>query len=99
MVWYNNMAEEDGQEVRVEPDDPEFQLEEHIAFKRRQEALTAQLRRLCQENLSEFLPTMDASAFAFTRLSLPNKGLPALTELVAEYPHLRYSLCNSAPLT
>jgi hypothetical protein len=42
------MAEETEQEVKVEPDDPEYHYEEHVLFKHRQEAVTVQLRRLIQ---------------------------------------------------
>lgn len=85
------MAEEgeEGAEVKVEPDDPEYALEEHIVYKRKQEALNVQLRKLIQEGLSDFKQIMDGTAYAYTKVSLPNKGITAVTEIIAEYPHLR----------
>jgi hypothetical protein len=75
------MAEEEGEgaEVKVEPEDPEYILEEHIAYKRRQEAINIQLRRLIQEGLSDFKLIMDGTAYAYTKVSLPNKGITAVT--------------------
>jgi hypothetical protein len=32
---------------------------------------------------------MDGSTFAYTRLALSNRGLLAINEQIAEYPHLR----------
>lgn len=84
------MAEEDGQEIKIEPDDPEYLLEEHIIFKRKTESLNIQLRKLIQDNLSEFRLIMDGSTYAFTKLNLANKGLTAISDVIAEYPHLRY---------
>ena len=84
------MAEvEEQQEVLVVPDEPEYQLEEHVAFKRRQECLNAQLHRLFREGLSEFRPVMDGSTLAWTRITLNNKGLTAVSEVIIDYPHLR----------
>lgn len=60
-----------------------------MQFKRRQEALNIQLKRIFQESLSEFRPIMDGSTYSFTRLSLANKGLTAISEVITEYPHLR----------
>jgi hypothetical protein len=75
------MAEEEGEgaEVKVEPEDPEYTLEEHIVYKRRQEAINIQLRRLIQEGLSDFKLIMDGTAYAYTKVSLPNKGITAVT--------------------
>ena len=91
------MAEEDGQQIKIEPDDPEYQLQEHIAFKRKQEALNLQLKKAFQENLSEFRLVMDGTTYAFTKLSLANKGLTAISEVIADYPHLRYFLFHEGP--
>lgn len=75
----NNMAEEDATEIKVEPDDPEYQLEEHVAYKRRQEAVNVQLKRLIREGLSDFKLIMDGTAYAYTKLALPNKGIVSVT--------------------
>ena len=32
---------------------------------------------------------MDGTAFAYTKLNLANKGIVSVTEIIAEYPHLR----------
>jgi Leucine-rich repeat (LRR) protein len=32
---------------------------------------------------------MDGSAYAYTKLTLPNKGITAVTEIIVDYPHLR----------
>lgn len=85
------MAEEDGQEIKIEPDDPEYVLEEHIIFKRRQESQNIQLKKLIQDNLSEFRLIMDGSTYSFTKLNLANRGLTAVSDVIAEYPHLRYA--------
>lgn len=83
------MAEEEEVEVKVEPEDPEFVLEEHIAYKRKHEAISIQLRRLIHEGLADFRMIMDGSSFAYTKLALSNKGIVVVSELIAEYPHLR----------
>jgi hypothetical protein len=88
------MAEEDAQEIKIEPDDPEYALEEHIIFKRKTESLNIQLRKIIQDSLSEFRLIMDGSTYAFTKLSLANKGLTAISDVIAEYPHLRYLYLN-----
>jgi len=75
--------------VKVEPDDPEYTLEEHIAYKRKQEAISVQLRKLIQDGLGDFKLIMDGTAFAFTKLTLPNKGIVSVSEIITEYPHLR----------
>jgi Leucine-rich repeat (LRR) protein len=75
--------------VQVVPDDPEYALEEHIAYKRKQEAINVQLKRLVHDGLSDFKLIMDGTAFAFTKLSLPNKGIVSVTDIITEYPHLR----------
>jgi len=46
-------------------------LEEHIAYKRKQEAISVQLRNLIQDGLGDFKLIMDGTAFAFTKLTLP----------------------------
>lgn len=33
---------------------------------------------------------MDGSTYAFTKLNLTNKGITAISEVIADYPHLRY---------
>ena len=82
--------------MKVEPDDPEYNLEEHIAYKRRQEGINTQLKRMIQEGLADFRLIMDGTAFAYTKLTLPNKGIVSVTEIIAEYPHLRQvDLCNN----
>lgn len=96
------MAEEEGgaeEEVKVVPDDPEFTLEEHIVFKRRLEAINVQLRRLIQEGLADFKLIMDGTAYAYTKLTLSNKGIVMIPELIAEYPQLRLLdlSCNQIP--
>ena len=32
---------------------------------------------------------MDGTAYAYTKLNLPNKGIVMMTELIIDYPHLR----------
>ena len=46
------MAEEGEQEVPIEPEDPEFDIEEHILFRRKQEVLNANLNKMFEGNLS-----------------------------------------------
>lgn len=77
------MAEEDeNAEVKVEPDDPEYTLEEHIAYKRKQEAINNQLKRLFHDGLSDFQLIMDGTAYAYTKLSLVNKGIVSITDVI-----------------
>jgi len=48
-----------------------------------------QLQKLFQEGLADFKLIFDGTAFGYTKLTLPNKGIVAVTEIIAEYPHLR----------
>jgi Leucine-rich repeat (LRR) protein len=42
---------------------------------------------------------MDGTAYAFTKLSLPNKGITLITELITEYPNLRQIDFSSNSIT
>ena len=66
------MAEEEEQEIPIESEDPEYEVEEHIRFRRRQEVLNTNLSKLVESHLSEFKQTMDGTTYAFTKLSLKN---------------------------
>jgi hypothetical protein len=66
-----------------------------VAYKRRQEASALNLKKLLSSNLSEFGLILDGSSYAFTKLSLSNKGLSNVGEAICEYPHLRYKQINA----
>ena len=76
------MAEEGQQEAPIEPEDPEYEIEEHILFRRKQEVLNANLNKMFEENLSEFKQIMDGTAYAYTKLSVRNKGIREITDAI-----------------
>ena len=83
------MAEEGEAEIPVEPEDPEYEVEEHIRFRRRQEVLNANLQKLISNNLSQFKQIMDGTTYAYTQLVLKNQGISNLTDVIEQYAHLR----------
>lgn len=46
-------------------------------------------KSLITENLTDISLTMDGTNFAFTRLTLRNKGINEITQAIDCYPHLR----------